>query len=812
MTTDPPPSVEQVAFELKRMRQRLGLGHPAVVLELSGPVRRHLLGAGTSDHGDASDVVLLVTALRDAVEELGDHERLFMSVDFNLVAEHSYPTLTERRESLARHIKCAMKTVRRHADRALESLAVVLVSSRERGSSSAENVGDDEGVPLPWQLLPAPTQFTDRAGDLAELDRLATEGGRQRALIVITGPGGVGKTALASQWLHSRSQLFPDGVLQADLDAFTPGGPVAAGSVLCGFLRALGIASERIPADVPEQAKLFRSLTAGKALGVLLDDAASAAQVRPLLPASSASVTVVTSRRRLGGLVTQGARLIVLEPLGEPAAIELLTRSVGGSRVANEPDAARALVEMCGGMPIAVCVAAARLVVQPRRSIALAVDDLADQRRRLARLAVNGDVSVEATFDLSYRELPEQPAALYRMLALHPGAEFGTGVAAAAVDTTPEEAKDLLSVLVDMNMLLDVGADRFKFHDLIRLHARSQGDRGDSAPAREQAARRMLDWYLRTAMSANVVVIPLRWHIGSGYQEAYQRPPAFGGAKEAMAWLELERANLLAAVRLAAGNGWHEWTWQMCEALWELFLYRKHYGDWIWSHEVGVAAAVRCADHAAESRLRYQLGRGYLELRRFDEATYETELAVRRAQAGGHHRNESAALEQLGMAANGQGQPDKAIEYFRRSLAIERALGIRRGVALRLRRIGMTLTDVGRYDEAVEHLADARDLFVELADSPGEAETLRHLAAVYTRMGRLDVALTHLRAALPIMALSGSDVYHAQVLAALGDVSDQLGDGAARGYFRQALDLAEYTGGPEVDRLRARLAAYQATG
>jgi tetratricopeptide (TPR) repeat protein len=815
---DVSPSVEQVAFELKRVRQRLGLGHPAVVLELPAMIRRHLLGVVSSSHDDATDVVRLVAVLRNAIEELGDHERLFMLVDFNLIAEHSYPTLTERRESLARQVKCAMKTVRRHADRALETLALVVVTRRAQHSSATQGLADNDpapapDMPLPRQLLPAPAHFTDRVGELAELDRLADEDSGRQVLIVITGPGGIGKTALALRWLHSRSHLFPDGILQADLDGFAPAGPAAPRSVLSGFLSALGIAAERIPVEVSEQAKLFRSVTAGKSLAVLLDDASSAAQVRPLLPASSASVVVVTSRRRLGGLVPHGARLLILQSLEQSAAVELLSRSMGDARVDNEPDAARTLVELCGGMPIAVCVAAARLVAQPRRSIALLAADLADQRRRLANLAVDGDLSVAAVFDLSYRDLPEHPARMYRLLALHPGAEFGAGVAAASVGTTEDQARDWLSVLVDMNLLVDAGADRLRFHDLIRLHARHQCDQAESRPDQDQAVRRMLDWYLHNAMLANVVVIPLRWHVGPGYREVYQRPPAFGSAKDAIDWLESERANLLAVLRLAAGNGWSAQTWHLCEALWELFLYRKHYGDWIASHELGVAAARQCGDLAAESRIRYQLGRAYVELRRFDEAVHESALAVRSARVIGHHRNESAALEQLGIAASGQGRPDTAIRCFQESLAIEQGLGIRRGVALRLRRIGATLTDVGRYDEAVEYLERARDVFVRLADSPGEAETLRHLATAHAQAGRPDVALTHLRTALPIMRLSGSAVYHAQVLTALGDVSDQLGDAAgAEEYFRQALDLSEYTGGPVVDQLRARLATYSAIG
>jgi hypothetical protein len=285
-------------------------------------------------------------------------------------------------------------------------------------------------VHLPWQLPPA-VPLTDRSVEVERLEShraLAARHGHP-ALAAVSGLGGVGKTTLALAWLHRLRSDFPDGQLYADLGAQSPTGPADPADVLSGFLRGLGVPPQQVPHSSAERAALYRSLTAERAVAVLLDDAATAAQVRPLLPGGGSNVTLMTSRRRMSGLALEGCFQVHLEPLAPEAAVELLAVTLADDRVATQPDDARALV----GLPLAVRAAAARLAARPHRRITTMVRALAAEQGRLDALAIDGDHGVRAALDLSYQGLPAAAARLYRLLGVHPGTEFGSGAAEAVL-------------------------------------------------------------------------------------------------------------------------------------------------------------------------------------------------------------------------------------------------------------------------------------------------------------------------------------------------------------------------------------------
>lgn len=402
-----------------------------------------------------------------------------------------------------------------------------------------------------------------------------------------------------------------------------------------------------MPLNLAEQVALFRSMTAGKRLVVVLDNAVSAGQVRVLLPTSAWCVVLVTSRLRLSGLHADGADLLEVSPLPRMPSVELLARTVGRQRVASERAELDALASLCGGLPIALSVAGARLASRPRWSVARVVAELGDERVRLARLSIRGEASLDAAFDLSYGTLSAMEASVYRLTAEHPGPDFSIGLAAAAAGIPEDRAEDAVQGLVDTNMVEELEEGRYRFHDLILLHARAKTDADRSG-----ARWRMSDWYLHQMTRANMVVIPIRWRVSPVCDEYRDAPLLFRDGGAAIEWLDGHLPHILAVLDNAVTQGWDDLAWQVCEALWELFLYRKHYRQWIASHEVGIAAAARCKHLEAESRLRCQLARAYLDLHRFDDAERECLAALELARRAASSRNESVALEQLGMVAH----------------------------------------------------------------------------------------------------------------------------------------------------------------
>lgn len=661
-------------------------------------------------------------------------------------------------------------------------------------------------VPVPRQLPPTVMRFVGRAAEITMLDRVAAGDGRPK-LVVLTGTGGAGKTTVAVAWAWRNADRYPDGHLYADLRGFSVEGAVLPRDVLGSFLRALGVSAERVPVELAERVALFRSATADKRLLVVLDNALSAAQVRVLLPSSAASMVLITSRLRLSGLSLDGARFMDVGPLRQAQAVQLLASMVGRRRAAKESARLDELAALCDRLPIALSVAGARLASRPTWTVERMVTELSDERARLARLSVDGDVSVGAAIDLSYQVLPENTARLYRLASAHPGPEIGRGAVAAAAEISEEDAERALQALVEANLLEELGSDRYRFHDLVRLHARAQPD-----AERDAACQRIGEWFLHTMTRANMMVIPIRWRVGTVCERYRDAPALFADRKEAVGWLDTHLPSFLAVLRDAVDRGWDELAWQVCEALWELFVFRKHYRDWIASHELGIGAAQRCGNLVAESRLRCQLGRAYLDLERFADAERESEQARLLACQAGDRRNESVALQQLGLAAEGVGDTDGAVGYLSRSLLIEQELGIERGVALRNQRIGEVLAGAGRDAEAATHLESAWSVFAGLSDPRDEAQVLISLARLDSRAGRLKSATSRLDRALQVLSEVGSVVFHADVLVAYGEISRDHGDvDAARRYLSQAWELYRDVCGPQAEQIQTRLALLNQT-
>lgn len=662
---------------------------------------------------------------------------------------------------------------------------------------------------VPRQLLPVSASFTDREDELAVLNRLLEDDQRQGpALAVITGSGGMGKTALASRWITDHADRFPDGQLYVNLGAFSADGPSTPDDVLGGFLRALGVPPEQVPAEIAEQAAMYRSVTAGKKFAVFADDADSAAQVRPLLPASPDSVVVVTSRWRLGALTMDGARVLVVDPLDEAAGMTLLERTVGVQRVTTERDRARELVALCGGMPIALCVAAARLSTRPQWPISRLVSVLSDEKRRLSALSIADEEVVQASFDLSFDELDAETARVYRLLGLHPGRDFGLGVAAAAIDRPAIETEDALDSLVVSSLLTDIGPDRFQFHDLTRVHAQQKATRLEDQASRASALRRMLNWYLDNVVEADLAIIPHRHRLSPRYEHARELPSQFSGTRDALDWVELELANVVATMRAAVDQGWWKEVWQFCEGLWGFFLYRKHYHHWEKTHKWAVDAARHCEDPAAEARMHIQLGYAYLNTERYEDARRQFSASLKAALEIRDTGGQATAWEHLGVVAQSTGDHQHALEYFTRALRLAEQTGQRRGVALHLRRIGEACAALGRTQDAIGYLERSAAEALAIDDVVLHARAQMRIGNLHLATGRTGDASRLVEEAATALNRSGADPYYAEALEILAECRLREGDThAARGHLRQALDIYRKSRDLKAHRVESRIAA-----
>ncbi|MFF5673924.1 tetratricopeptide repeat protein [Streptomyces hygroscopicus] len=678
------------------------------------------------------------------------------------------------------------------------------VQARDVHGGIHVHTGAAARVPPPRQLLPVPAHFTGRNDDMTALEGLLTGNGRDRparSLIVVSGPAGIGKTTLVCGWLHSLAAEFPDGQLYADLRGHSAQGPASPGEVLSQFLRALGAGS--VPADMAEKASLWRSWTAEARIAVVLDNAFTAAQVRPLLHAGPHGLTVVTSRRRLTGLRMDGAAVHQLRALRPDAGAELLSRAIGDDRVANEPSAARQVVALCAGLPLALCLASARLASRPRQSVKTLADALTRDTERLAALHVEGENTVSNALDASYAVLTEEAALLYRRLGPLPLRTFDARSAAAACAASLEWAEARLDELVEANLMEETGPGSFRFHDLVRVHAHGRATAEESAPARAEALRRVCDWYLETATEAEKLITPAQFTLARDVTHPAGLPVPFVDDPGALAWLDAHRMNLMAVIRAAAASEWHAMTWQLVDAMWPVFLRLRHYDLWIEAHEIGLAAAREDGDAEAERRMLNSGAIGLSAAGRVDDAAEWYERSRRAAREAGDVRDEGQALLGLGGCHRDAGRTAPAVEYLNQAITCWEACGYPRGVALAriiLGEIALAQDDTGR---AVEYFTHAHTGLLAVNDPHDAARALVFLGRARARAGEHRAGTAAMEEALAVFTSSGAVHWQARALEMLGDSARERGEETAARHFRaRARALFEVTSPADARRLR----------
>jgi len=658
--------------------------------------------------------------------------------------------------------------------------------------------------PTPRQLLPVPAHFTDRGDELAVLDSLLTrhaDVGIRQPLIVINGPAGVGKTTLASRWLHQHGSAFPDGQLYADLRGHAADGPAGPGDILSRFLRALG--AWAVPIDLPEQASLWRSVTANLRIAVMLDNALSAAQIRPLLPGGTGGLVVVTSRHRLTGLRLDGAVFHSLQVLDHAAGMELFIRGAGEGRVSGELPAVGRVVDLCAGLPLAVCLASARLAARPRQPIAALAEALTPDVGRLAVLEVEGEATVGKALDASYAVLSREAARMYRVLGLLPLPDFDARAAAAVCAESLDWAERRLDELVEANLLEDIGPDTYRFHDLVRVHARDRASATDTEADRERSLRQVADWYLQTATEAQRQITPIQFTLPRTYTYPCSLTAPFTDDVGALAWLQARRSHLMAVLRLAVEHSWHATAWQLVDAMWPLFLRLRHYDLWVAAHRIGLEAARSDGDLEAERQMLNSGAIGLSAARRIDEAIEWYLASLHAARDAGDARDEGQALLGLGGCHYEAGRYVEAVSHLNRAVAIWEQCGYARGVALARVVLGEVALAEHAPERAVACFTQARDGLLAIPDPHDAARALAFLGRAHVRTGDHAAGIAQMEAALTAFTASGAVHWQARTLEMLGDTARERGEEtAAEEFHAQALALYETTSPADARRLR----------
>jgi tetratricopeptide (TPR) repeat protein/transcriptional regulator with XRE-family HTH domain len=643
--------------------------------------------------------------------------------------------------------------------------------------------------PVARQLPLAPPQFTGREADLVVLEEVRADAGP--VIIAIDGMAGIGKTAFAVHTAQGWSGDYPDGQLFLDLQGHARGvPPVDPGDALHRLLRSLGVPGPHIPDGVEDRAALYRSHLADRRVLVLLDNAASEAQVAPLLPAASGCLVMITSRSRLTGLEVTLAHSLDLLPADD--AVRLFVRSSGRRGGWAEPtDRLTELVELCGRLPLAIRLAAARLRSRPAWTAAYLVNRLRDVRS-VAELEV-GDRSVAAALELSYVQLDPEQRHAYRMLGLHPGVEMDVGAASALVGPPVTHARRLIDNLLDAHLLQEPAPGRYRFHDLTRVHAARAVHEEDSESARRAALGRLVDHYWRSARSAIDAAYPYdRENRFRSTPDAVGGPVATDGAA-AVAWLDTELPNLLAVAEVADQHGWPERLVQLSVTMHRHLRSRGRFGDAAGLHARALAAARAAGDTVGELDALNDLGHiRRLRGEREQAAELFTE-AHQIARAADDRHGELNALIGLGQVHLMQSRYPQATASFTEALQIASRNGDRARELESLLGLGWVRMAQGR--EAIDIFERADELARDIEHPHGEVLAVSGLVHSYRLSDRPTEAVAYAERGLQVARSSGESLGELDALIALGSLHRSRGlHEEADIRYREALRLATEIG------------------
>jgi DNA-binding SARP family transcriptional activator len=631
-----------------------------------------------------------------------------------------------------------------------------------------------EPVVVPAQLPGDVHGFTGRDEQLKHLDTLAELSVPASAVTisVIAGTAGVGKTALAVHWAHRARDRFPDGQLYANLRGYADGPPARPIEALARFLRALGVPPERIPSDVDEASALYRSVLAGRRMLVLLDNARTAEQVRPLLPGDAGCLALVTSRDQLASLAAHdGARRLSLDVLDADDARLLLARLVGMERVQAEADDAAALVRLCGYLPLAVRIAAANLGLRAHATIASYTTRLRHDRLDGLRLEGGG---VRAAFGLSYTALPADARRLFRLLGLNPGQDLAVPAAAALAGIDAAAADQLLARLAACHLVEEHASGRYTMHDLLRCYAADLATEEETEPDRRAALQRLFRHYLRLADAAARIQGPERIRLPFAAPDPAE-PSCFTDLATATSWLDAEIANLVATVVYTATHGPHATAWELADRLRGYFLLRFLPVEWETAASAALTAAQAAGDPPGLAAAHLNLGALASIRERHEQEEEHNRRAAGHARAAGWTLGEAAALGNLATGYLHQGRLRDARRYYRDVLDIHDRTGSVAHTAITLENLGRVHYELGDIEAAADVHARAVEVYRGL-DSPQTARSVTALGIDYHWLGRLPEALRLLSESVDAQSAAGDHGWLGYTRVGLARVHRDLGN------------------------------------
>ncbi|WP_410625624.1 ATP-binding protein [Amycolatopsis sp. cmx-8-4] len=669
----------------------------------------------------------------------------------------------------------------------------------------------------PPRQLPADVRgFVGRESDLKKLDSLAAVGPDQSGTVIISalaGSPGVGKTALALHWAHRVHEQYADGQLYVNLRGYDPLRPLSPEEAIEGFLIGLGVSPEDIPRGLDALTGLYRSVLANRRVLVVLDNARDFGQILPLLPGSPSCTVIVTSRNHMSDLVARtGASRLIVDVLSPNEAEALLREIIGGGCAEEDPQDLAELVRLCGYLPLALRIAAERAATDSYSTIADLNGELTTERHRLDALTTHGDEStdIRCVFSWSYRSLAPELARTFRLLGLHPGPDVSVGAAAALIDVRLTDAKRSLEMLASAHLLERTGRDRFQFHDLLRAYAAELAEANDSPDTRDDAVRRVLDWYLRVAVNASQVVYPNRRLVQPGPQRLTDAPLAFDGRDQALDWYAAERANLLAAIQAAVVMP-YDLGWKLPVVMTDL-LWKQRWENVVVILDKALTIASDLGDREGEICIIENFADHALDFEEWDDATEYFSRILLAAHEIDAPYFVGWALNGLGCSPRGLDRVDAATSYLNQALESFRATANRGAEATVLANIGNVLRRQGRLADAVTWCQHSLSVCQAIGDAWREAWTERVLGMVYLDLDDVDEAMSHFVRALTINREFDNRFDSARTLTCIGDALETAGQRLeANQAWKQAAVIFEDLGAPQLKTVTTKI-GHHATG